>query len=241
MDKGKALVIEDEIDLLEQVRYNLEKAGFEVVTAGNGILGLDLAVKHRPEVVILDLLLPGMDGLEVCRRIRADERTTRIPVLMATAKATETDIVVGLEMGADDYLTKPFSTRELIARVKALLRRSRSYETEIPEIIRQGIIEIDLNRHQVKCDGNPVRLTATEYRILHYLIERLGQVVSRDAIARTALDVDGSLLGRAIDVHITALRRKLGKGAEQIQTVRGYGYKFQDGRRKEAFSGQASY
>lgn len=235
MSRNKALVIDDEVDLREQVNYILEKGGFEVLLAGDGRAGLDLAVKHRPDVVILDILLPEMDGLEVCRRIRGDERIGAMPVIMVTAKADETDIVLGLEMGADDYLVKPFSPRELVARVKSLLRRSRQPD-EIPKIIRQGIIEIDVGRHLVKCGGEPIQLTATEYRILHYLVEKLGQVVSRDSIAQSALDNNGGMLGRAIDVHITALRRKLGRGAAQIQTVRGYGYKFQDHQRSEAFA-----
>src|SRR2546423_9847655 len=147
MSKGTVLVIDDERDLIELVRYNLDKEGFDVVAASDGTSGLDIATRHKPNLVVLDLMMPGMDGLEVCRRMRADERTRRIPVIMLTAKAAEADRVVGLEMGADDYVTKPFSPRELIARVKAVLRRSGD-QVEPAEMIRSGELAIDAKRHE---------------------------------------------------------------------------------------------
>lgn len=226
MSKGTVLVIDDEKDLIELVRYNLEREGFDVLAATDGKAGLNLATQQQPDVVVLDVMMPGMDGLEVCRQLRADSRTQRLPVIMLTAKVAETDRIVGLEMGADDYVTKPFSPRELVARVKAILRRAASQEQS--QIIRQGKLLIDLTRHEVSYDATPVALTATEFRILHFLVARPGRVLSRDEIIDGALSRDAAIFDRTIDVHITALRKKLGRGGELIETVRGFGYKFND-------------
>ena len=225
--RGTILVIDDERDLIELVRYNLDKEGFDVLAASDGMSGLEIATKHKPDLVVLDLMMPGMDGLEVCRRMRADDRTRRIPVIMLTAKAGETDRIVGLEMGADDYVTKPFSPRELVARVKAVLRRT-SDQQEPAEMIRRGELAIDAKRHEVTYAGQPVALTATEFRILRFLASRPGRVVSREDIIDSALGREAAIFDRTIDVHVTALRKKLGSGGVQIETVRGFGYKFRD-------------
>jgi two-component system alkaline phosphatase synthesis response regulator PhoP len=226
-NRGTVLVIDDERDLIELVRYNLDKEGYDVVAASDGTSGLEIATKHKPDLVVLDLMMPGMDGLEVCRRMRGDERTRRIPVIMLTAKAAEADRIVGLEMGADDYVTKPFSPRELVARVKAVLRRT-SEQQEPTEMIRSGELAIDAKRHEVTYAGQPVALTATEFRILQFLAGRPGRVVTREEIIDAALGREAAIFDRTIDVHITAIRKKLGNGGVSIETVRGFGYKFKD-------------
>lgn len=227
MKNGTILVIDDEKDLQELVRYNLEKEGFDVIVARDGTAGLDIALRHRPDLVVLDLMMPGMDGLEVCRRLRSDERGRRVPLLMLTAKATEADRVVGLELGADDYVTKPFSPRELVARVKAILRRA-SAPTDAAEVVRRGELLIDVGGHQVKYAGRPIQFTATEFRILQFLASRPGRVLTRDEIIDGALERDTDVFDRTIDVHITAIRRKLGAGGEMVETVRGFGYRFRE-------------
>jgi DNA-binding response OmpR family regulator len=223
------LVIDDEKDLLELVRYNLEKEHLDVITASDGQSGLNIGLKHKPDLILLDLMMPGMSGLEVCKQLRSDTRTSRVPIIMLTAKAGETDKVIGLELGADDYITKPFSVRELLARVRAALRRTNfRAEAEAGEVIRRGDLTIDIARREVKYAGDPVSLTATEFRILEFLATRRGRVLSRDEIIDTALGRDVAVVDRTIDVHITALRRKLGPGGAMIVTVRGFGYKFRE-------------
>jgi len=227
MNRKTILVIDDERDLIELVSYNLDKEGFDVICATDGDSGLEIAGKHRPALVVLDLMMPGKDGLEICRQLRGDPRTARLPVIMLTAKATEADRVVGLELGADDYITKPFSPRELVARVKAVLRRSAGQQ-EPPRILGGGRLLIDVNSHEVTADGQRVALTATEFRILQFLAGRRGSVTSRDEIIDAALGRDTAIFDRTIDVHVTAIRRKLGKAAGCIETVRGFGYKFRE-------------
>ena len=224
MNKATILLIDDEKDLIELVRYNLEKEGFDVIAASDGQAGLDVVRRHRPDLVVLDLMMPGLDGLQVCQRLRGDPRSGRIPVIMLTARATEADRIVGLELGADDYITKPFSPREVVARVKAVLRRSNPLPDDI-QVIRSGELVIDLAGHEVSYKGHRVSLTATEFRILEFLAGRPGRVFSRDEIIDAALTNESAVFDRTVDVHITAIRRKLGPGAEQIETVRGFGYK----------------
>jgi two-component system phosphate regulon response regulator PhoB len=221
------LVIDDERDLIELVRYNLEKGGFDVIGATKAEAGLEIARLNSPDAVILDIMMPGQDGLDVCRQLRADARTARIPVIMLTAKAGEADRVVGLEIGADDYLAKPFSPRELVARVRAILRRSAAV-TGASDVIRSGDLVIDVPRHEVAWKGKPVVLTATEFRILHFLAARAGRVCSRTDIIDDAIGTDVAVIDRTVDVHVTAIRRKLGGGADLIETVRGFGYKFRE-------------
>lgn len=230
--KGTILVIDDEADLIELVRYNAEREGFDVIAATDGRAGLDVAKQHRPDLIVLDVMMPGMDGLEVCRELRRDSDTDRTPVIMLTARAAESDRVVGLELGADDYLTKPFSPRELVARVKAVLRRTQ-YQSEPTQAIRRGALVVDPARHEVTWEGRVISLTATEFRIVQFLASRAGRVLSRDEIIDAALGREAAIFDRTIDVHITAIRKKLGSGGEQIETVRGFGYKFRDRPRAE--------
>jgi two-component system alkaline phosphatase synthesis response regulator PhoP len=227
MKPQTVLVIDDERDLIELVRYNLEKSGFDVIGATKAEAGLEIAKMNSPDVVILDIMMPGQDGLEVCRQLRGDARTARIPLIMLTAKGSEADRVTGLEMGADDYLVKPFSPRELVARVRAILRRNAAAATT-SEVIRHGDLVVDVPRHEITWKGRAVFLTATEFRILHFLAARAGRVCSRTDIIDDALGSDVAVIDRTIDVHVTAIRRKLGKGGEFIETVRGFGYKLRD-------------
>ncbi len=224
MAKGRVLVVDDEKDLLALVRYHLEREGFEVLEASNGDAGLKAALEEPPAVVVLDRSLPSLDGLEVCRRLRQDSRTARIPIVLLTARAAEFERVAGLEAGADDYLSKPFSPRELVARIKAVLRRVSLRPAPL-ESLQVGELAIDVGRHLVTWQGRPVRLTAGEFRILRFLAVRQGRVVARAEIIDGALDghVDG--LSRTVDVHLAAIRRKLGRGGPYIQTVRGVGYR----------------
>jgi DNA-binding response OmpR family regulator len=228
MNKGTVLVIDDEKDVVELVRYNLEKEGFDVIAAEDGRSGLRIAQEHRPDVVVLDVMMPGPDGLEVCRELRADARTQGVPVVMLTAKATETDRIVGLELGADDYVTKPFSPRELAARVKAVLRRTARGQQATEQVIRRGPLVIDVARHEVKCEDRLVALTPTEFRIMQFLASRPGRVFSRDEILDAAMGGESAVFDRTIDVHMTAIRRKLGANAELVETVRGFGYKLKE-------------
>jgi two-component system, OmpR family, alkaline phosphatase synthesis response regulator PhoP len=225
MSKGNVLVIDDEKDLVELVRYNLEKEGFKVIGAGNGESGLTLAAAEKPDLIIIDLMLPGIDGLEVCRLLRKGNETSSIPIIMLTAKTSESDRVVGLELGADDYVTKPFSPRELGARVKALLRRSSEFRRQ-PAIIKHGLLSVDPTSHKVSCGEKTINLTATEYRLLQFLASHPGFVYSRNALIDGALGKDVTVLERTIDVHVMSLRRKLGTCGKKIETIRGFGYKF---------------
>ena len=228
MRKGTILVIDDEKDLIELIRYNLEKDGFEVKGAVDGESGLALAAQELPDLILLDLMLPGIDGLEVCRMLRSETRTARIPVIMLTARGAESDRVVGLELGADDYVTKPFSPRELTARVKALLRRLSS-QKEPPDLIRRGDLKIDMVRREVTCGDAPVSLTATEFKLLQFLASQPGRVFSRSELIDGTLGRDVAVLDRTIDVHVVSLRKKLRDCGNMIETVRGFGYRFSDG------------
>lgn len=222
-------MIDDEADLVTLVKFNLEREGWKVRSASDGVAGLDAARKDLPDLILLDLMLPGMDGLEVCRKLRAEPRTARIPVIMLTAKGGESDRVVGLEMGADDYISKPFSPRELVARVKAVLRRaSTSTEEGESAALSHAEIQVDPGRHEVLVKGRSVSLTATEFRLLHTLMKRPGQVFSRDRLIDGAIGEDAHVVDRTIDVHVTALRKKLGKAGALVETVRGVGYRLKD-------------
>ena len=227
MAKGCILVIDDETDLIELVRYNLEQEGFQVKSAVDGESGLNIAIQESPDLVLIDLMLPGMDGLEVCRSLRADNRTAAIPVIMLTAKSAESDRVVGLELGADDYVVKPFSPRELAARVKAVLRRTQQPRSQ-SKVIHRRSLSIDLTRREVSVQGSPIELTATEFRLLQFFAEHPGRVFSRSELIDAALGREISVVDRTIDVHITGLRKKLGTGSNWIETVRGFGYKFRE-------------
>jgi DNA-binding response OmpR family regulator len=227
MTPADILIIDDEPDLIELVRYNLEREGMHVRSATDGHSGLQIATRQEPDLVILDLMMPGLGGLEVCKRLRDNPKTSRVPILMLTAKASEADKIVGLQLGADDYLTKPFSVQELAARVKALLRRS-TMQAVPAETIRCGELSVDLSSHEVTWGGRRVALTATEFRLISFLASRAGRVLSRDQIIDHAIGRDAVVSDRTIDVHVTSLRKKLGKGGGQIETVRGFGYKMRE-------------
>jgi two-component system, OmpR family, phosphate regulon response regulator PhoB len=221
------LVIEDERDLLELIAYNLEKEGYRVVTALDGISGLDAARSARPDLIVLDLMLPGMMGIDVCKTIKKSEKTSKIPIVMLTAKGEEIDRVVGFEVGADDYVVKPFSSRELVLRIKAVLRRAEP-DKSCEKIITIGTVSIDTGRHTVTSSGEEVILTTTEYKLLLNLAERSGRVQNRDLLLKNVWGYNYIGDTRTVDTHVTRLRTKLGKGGDLIKTVRGFGYKMED-------------
>jgi two-component system alkaline phosphatase synthesis response regulator PhoP len=227
MPKGRILVIDDEEDLIELVRYNLEKEGFLVKGAPDGELGLKAAMQENPDVILIDLMLPGIDGLDVCRSLRSDNRTSRIPIIMLTAKVAESDRILGLELGADDYVTKPFSPGELTARIKAVLRRTSMLQSP-SDVIRCGELTIDLGRREVSCAGEAIPLTATEFRLLKFFADHPGRVFSRDQLIDSVRGKETSVVDRTIDVHITGLRKKLRDCGKWIETIRGFGYRFKD-------------
>jgi two-component system, OmpR family, phosphate regulon response regulator PhoB len=224
MAKSKILIIEDEVSLVEVLTYNLEREGYEVVVASEGKEGLRKGQTHLPDLIILDLMLPGMSGLDICRELRASPKTAAIPILMLTAKAEETDQVIGFAMGADDYVTKPFSVKVLMQRIKVLLRRAANPEPA-GELIELGGIKIDKRCHQVSVKGEPLPLTPTEFRLLETLVRQPGRAFTRYDLMDAAVG-DTIVLERTIDVHIKTLRRKLGDAGSHIETVRGVGYRF---------------
>ncbi len=225
MPKKDILVIEDEKDLVELIQYNLEKEGFRVMYVYDGEGGLQVARSKHPSLVLLDLMLPRLDGLEVCRRLKQDPKTADIPIIILSVKDSEADIVAGLELGVDDYVTKPFSPRVLTSRVRAVLRRSER-EARPKRLIKIDGLVVDTSRHEVSLDGKNIELTITEFNLLHYLAERQGRVLTRDQLMSGVLGEDSVVVDRTIDVHVASLRKKLGKYASYIETVRGLGYKF---------------
>ncbi len=228
MSHEKILIVEDEEDVLELVRYNLEKDGYLTDCATTGRAGLGKSKTGVPDLVLLDLMLPEIDGLEVCRLIKADPETAAIPVIMLTAKGTEADIVTGLEMGADDYITKPFSPRVLLARVKAVLRRHDVPDQTDTTPLRIHDIEIDPGRHRVLVRGKQVKLTSTEFNLLRFLAARPGWVFTRYQIVDAIHGNDYPVTDRSVDVQVVGLRRKLGTAGKYIETVRGVGYRFEE-------------
>ncbi len=224
---ARILIIEDEPDILELAAFNLQQAGFAVERAADGETGLRQAAADPPDLVVLDLMLPGIDGFEVCRLLKQDEATRRIPVLMLTARAEEVDRIVGLELGADDYVVKPFSPRELILRIKAILRRSQSarVEPEAEEVIRIGPLRIDPGALVATLHDRPLELTATEFRLLLTLAQRRGRVQTRQELLRTVWEYEYEGYARTVDTHVRRLREKLGEAAALIETVRGFGYR----------------
>ncbi len=221
------LVVEDERDIADLVSFNLTQAGFEVWRAGTGLEALEAVNRRSPDLVVLDIMLPEMDGKEVCRRLKQDDKTRHIPVLMLTALAEETDRIVGFEIGADDYLTKPFSPRELVLRVKAILRRTQEPAPDTAPLRRGGLL-IDPERHQVLADGQPIDLTATEFRLLHFLAAEAGRVQSRDRLLDRVWGYTYEGYARTVDTHVRRLRKKLGPTGDLIETVRGVGYRFRE-------------
>jgi two-component system phosphate regulon response regulator PhoB len=226
MNHGETILIaEDEVDVQELVSIHLRNAGFVPITADTGPDAIRRARDDTPKLIVLDIMLAGMNGLEVCKLLRNDPATSRIPLIMLTAKAEESDRIVGLELGADDYMTKPFSPRELVLRVKSVLRRSSTPGApETPELTA-GAVAIDRDRHVVRVKGKQVDLTATEFKLLSLLIERRGRVQSRDGLLNEVWGYESAIDTRTVDTHVRRLREKLGPGADCIETIRGFGYR----------------
>jgi two-component system phosphate regulon response regulator PhoB len=228
--RKRILVVDDEKDLVDLISYNLQRNGYDVVTARDGKEALELARSGPLDLIILDLMLPGIDGTEVARQLRADASTSHIPLVMLTAKSEEVDVVVGLALGADDYITKPFSMKILLARLGTVLRRSEAAGAPAESAtLRAGPLVIDTARHEVLVGDQPVKLTLTEFRLLAALVAARGRVLSRDQLMDKAMGTDVFVTDRAIDVHITAIRRKLGEASSLIHTVRGVGYRLREG------------
>jgi phosphate regulon transcriptional regulator PhoB len=229
VSKKKIVIIEDEPDILEVLSYNLKREGYEILTATDGNHGLALVRKEVPDMVLLDLMLPGMDGVEICSSIKKDPQTQNTLIIMVTAKGEESDIVLGLGVGADDYITKPFSPKELIARVKAVMRRGVMVDkANSQEKIEIGPLTIDTVKYRVAIDDREVKLTATEFRLLHYLASYPGRVFSREQLLNRALGDDVVIVDRNIDVHIRGIRKKLDVDPPLIETIRGVGYRMAD-------------
>lgn len=224
----KILVIEDEQDIAELVSYNLEKEGYTVSSSPSGEDGVGAVKREPPDLVVLDLMLPGVDGVEVCRSLKSSPTTKNIPIIMMSAKGEEVDIVRGLEVGAEDYITKPFSPKILVARVKAVLRRLSTQPTDESARVSVHGIDIDPVRFTVSLNNNPIVLTVTEFRILHFLARHPGWVFTRYQIVDAVKGEDYAVTDRSVDVQIVGLRKKLGESAELIETVRGVGYRFKE-------------
>ncbi|VAX42329.1 Phosphate regulon transcriptional regulatory protein PhoB (SphR) [hydrothermal vent metagenome] len=229
MKQNKIVVVEDETDIRELIEHNLQREGFLVETASTGEDALKIVRATLPHLVLLDLMIPGIDGIEVCRTLKGDSSTLHIPIIMVTAKGEESDIVLGLGIGADDYMTKPFSPKEMLARIKAVLRRGE-YQNEKKNQERLVVkdVVIDTSRHEVLVAGVPVVFTATEFNLLYYMASRPGRVFTRSHLLSSVIGEDVFIVERNIDVHIRSLRKKLGNSREMIETVRGVGYRFRD-------------
>ena len=226
MASQRILIVEDDSDIAEMIVYNFKKEGWHTLVASDGEEALRLSRRQKPDLMVLDLMLPGIDGLEVLRRLRGDQATAAMPVIMLTAKSQEADKVIGLEMGADDYMIKPFSPRELIARVKAVLRRFRSPLSG--KSIRIGDLVVDSQRYKVKVRGRDVAFTPKEFKLLEFLAQRPGVVVSRATILDEVFGYDSAIYDRTVDAHVKSLRRKLGKARDYIETVRSAGYRMKE-------------
>jgi len=222
------LVIEDEEDILELLTYNLSREGYKVIGVADGLKGFHAADAKLPDLVLLDLMLPGMNGLDVCRQLKKNDKTARIPIIIVTAKGDESDVVAGLELGADDYVAKPFGIKVLLARVRAVLRRKKEPPADKTAVIRIHDLVINPGRHEVLIKGKPVELTFSELRILHLLASRPGWVMTREQIVDAVRGEDYPVTDRSVDVQIVGLRRKLGTRADLIETVRGVGYRFRE-------------
>jgi two-component system phosphate regulon response regulator PhoB len=228
MSTPKILIIEDEQDVVDLLSLHLRKAGFAVTAATDGPTGLRMAREEPQALIILDLMLPRMPGLEVCKVLKTDSATRAIPIIMLTAKAEEIDRIVGLEFGADDYVTKPFSPRELVLRVAAILRRGKNELAE-EKNLSIGQITLDSARHHVAVAGKPVRLTSVEFKLLSMLMQRQGRVQARDRLLNEVWGYESLIDTRTVDTHVRRLRKKLGKAAAAIETVRGFGYRIREG------------
>lgn len=230
--KQRILVVDDERDLVELIRLNLQRNGYEVLYAHDGKVGLEIARKQMPDLIILDLMMPGLTGQEVATRLKGDSQTAGIPLLMLTARSEETDIIVGLSLGADDYVSKPFSMKVLMARVAAVLRRKASLEPT-QAILNSGPMVIDQARHEITVKGKPINLTPTEFKLLTALANARGRVLSRDQLTDRVMGNGVFVTDRAIDVHVTSVRRKLGEYQWMVRTVRGVGYRLLEAKETE--------
>ena len=228
------LVVEDEADVAEMIRYNLGKEGYDVRLASNGTDALRQVKEARPDVILLDIMVPHLNGWEICRRLKQDRETVAIPVIMVTGRVEEGDKVLGFEMGADDYVTKPFSPRELLARVRAVSRRGRLNDSDATQVLRAGELEIDRQRFEVKMKGRLVELTRKEFDLLATLIRTPGRVFGREELLDLVWGQDGFVEPRTVDVHVARLRAKFTAARPAIETVRGVGYRFRDSARGDS-------
>lgn len=228
MARENVLIIEDEEDIQELIAYNLGKEGYQITAVASGEEGFRTAKAKQPNLIVLDIMLPGMDGLEICKLLKADAKTQHIPIVMLTAKGEESDVITGLELGADDYIVKPFSPKVLVARIRTILRRKTKQEVDQESTISTHEMMIHPGRHEVLVKGKPVDLTLTEFRILHLLARRPGWVYTRYQIVNDIRGDEVLVTDRAVDVQIVGLRKKLGQFGKFIETVRGVGYKFKE-------------
>jgi two-component system phosphate regulon response regulator PhoB len=228
MAKESVLIIEDEEDIRELVNYNLSKEGYQITSAESGEEGLKTAKSKQPNLIVLDLMLPGMDGLEICKLLKADPKTQHIPIVMLTAKGEESDVITGLELGADDYIAKPFSPKVLVARIRMILRRKSRHEVGDDAVLSIHEMTIHPGRHEVLIKGKQTELTLTEFKILHLLARRPGWVFTRYQIVNEIRGDEVLVTDRSVDVQIVGLRRKLGSLGKSIETVRGVGYRFKE-------------
>ncbi len=227
-NKEHIFIVEDEEDIVELVQYNLEKEGYHVSSALSGEEALTQIRSQTIDLILLDLMLPGIDGLEICKILKNNPETNHIPVVILTAKGEDSDIITGLELGAEDYITKPFSPKVLIARIRTVLRRNRKQEMDHSSFIEIHNISLDPKRFEVRVDENPVDLTATEFHMLHYLMQRPGWVFTRSQIIDSVKGTDYPVTDRSVDVQIVGLRKKLKSGGKYIETIRGIGYRFKE-------------
>jgi two-component system phosphate regulon response regulator PhoB len=230
----RVLIVDDEPDIVALVAYHLSKSGYSVSTATNGPDGLAQARREKPALIVLDLMLPGLSGLEVMQQLRSDQSTSRIAVLMLTARREESERIEGLTLGADDYLTKPFSLQELVLRVAAILRRVKSGDGEVADVQEIGPLRIDRTAHRVTVDGEDVELTPTEFKLLMLLAKRKGRVQPRNMLLEIVWEAAPDIQTRTVDMHVQRLRAKLGAAGDLIETVRGFGYRLRSGRPRTA-------
>jgi DNA-binding response OmpR family regulator len=227
MKKTRILIVEDDPDIAETIEYNLQQEGFATRSVDDGLRALKEVEAFRPDLIVLDVMLPGLDGFEICKRLKSEERTNKIAVLMLTVRSSEVDVVLGLELGADDYVTKPFSPRVLVARIKTLLRREKTAAPEAGRIEYAGLV-INRDKHEVLVEGDPVPFSKTEFEILAFLASKPGKVFSRDLILESCWPDGVFVVDRSVDVHINSIRKKLGPLGGHVETVRGVGYRMRE-------------
>lgn len=238
MSKEKILIVEDDENISQIVKYNLEKTGYKCATSRTGEDALKILKKGNMDLIILDIMLPEMDGFEVCKKIRQDKDLLNTPIIMLTAKGEEIDRIVGFELGADDYIVKPFSPRELVLRIKAILKRGKTQDYDFADILKAGILKVYLSRHRVTVGDKIIELTPIEFKLLVTLMRRKGRVQSRDMLLADVWDMGSEIITRTIDTHIKRLREKLGEAGKFIETVRGIGYRFSEEYNGRDFSDQ---